>query len=55
MSMELMLGPDYLRKLLRLVAVSDNLLRTILSKNANKLGEFVKNQDSSSILKVSYK
>ena len=40
------LGPNYLRTLLRLVAVSDNLLRSILSKNANTLGGFVKNQDS---------
>src|SRR6267378_6951229 len=42
----LTLGPNYLRTLLRLDAVSDNLLRSILSKNAKKLGGFVKNQDS---------
>src|SRR2546426_10133197 len=42
----LTLGPNYLRTLLRLVAVSDNLSRGVLSKNANTLGEFVKNQNS---------
>jgi len=37
---------NYLRKLLRLVAVSDNSIRGSLSKNANGLGGFVKNQNS---------
>jgi len=46
MPRELMLRPNYLRTLLRLVAVSDNLSQGVLSKNANKLGGFVKNQES---------
>lgn len=43
--MELMLRPNYLRTLLRLVAVSDSP-QEVLSKNANKLGGLVKNQKS---------